>query len=101
MSFRVDYHPDVENDVLKAKDWYKNQQKGLEKRFAKQVKQTITTVTKNPLIFQEKHKSVRVAYTKTFPFGVHFIVDQKAKKITITAVFHTSINPDKWEGRVR
>jgi plasmid stabilization system protein ParE len=101
MSFTVYYHQDVENDVLKAKDWYKNQQKGLEKRFAKQVKQTIITIIKNPLIFQEKHKNVRVAYTKTFPFGVHFIVDQKAKNITIMAVFHTSINPNKWEDRAK
>ena len=51
MSFTVNYHTDVENDVLKAKEWYKNQQKDLEKRFAKQMKQTLITVTHNPFIF--------------------------------------------------
>ena len=35
MSYTVINHKEVKNDVLQAKDWYKSQQKGLEKRFAK------------------------------------------------------------------
>ena len=34
MSYTIVNHKEVKNDVLDAKDWYKTQQKGLEKRFA-------------------------------------------------------------------
>jgi len=44
MSFTVINHKEVKNDVLQAKDWYKSQQKGLEKRFASEVKITIISL---------------------------------------------------------
>jgi hypothetical protein len=37
MNYTVINHKEVKNDVQQAKDWYKSQQKGLEKRFASEV----------------------------------------------------------------
>jgi hypothetical protein len=39
-------HKEVKNDVLQAKDWYRSQQKGLEKRFANEVKITLNYLIK-------------------------------------------------------
>ena len=49
MTYAVINHKEVKNDVQQAKEWYKNQQKGLEKRFANEVKRTLNYIIKNPL----------------------------------------------------
>ena len=83
-------------DVLEAKNWYKTQQKGLEKRFANEVKTTINYFIKNPLLFQEKYKKVCIAFTEVFPFGIHYHLNEETKTITVLGVFHTSLSPSKW-----
>ena len=60
MKYTVINHKEVKNDVYQAKEYYKSKQAGLEKRFATQVKTTINYFIKNPLLFQEKYKDVRI-----------------------------------------
>ncbi|WP_461533980.1 type II toxin-antitoxin system RelE/ParE family toxin [Sinomicrobium sp.] len=100
MEFVAFYHTGVENDIFRARDWYKNQRDGLETRFSKEVKSTIQQIISDPFIFQKKYKEVRIAYTKIFPFGIHFRVNDVHKEIIILGVFHTSVNPKKWEKRL-
>ncbi len=95
MTYTIINHKEVKNDVLQAKDWYKSQQKGLEKRFASQVKITLNYLIKNPLLFQVKYKTVRTAFTEFFPYNVHYNLNENTKTITILGVFHTSISPTK------
>jgi plasmid stabilization system protein ParE len=92
MSYQVIYHTDAENDIINAKKHYKDQQAGLEKRFALAVKETITYIIENPLLFEVKYRNTRVAFTKVFPFGVHYHFDDN-NKITILTILHTSKNP--------
>ncbi|MCA6422016.1 MAG: type II toxin-antitoxin system RelE/ParE family toxin [Flavobacterium sp.] len=96
MSYAVVNHIEVKNDVLQVKDWYKTKQKGLEKRFANEVKSTLNYLIKNPLLFQIKYKTLRTAYTEIFPYAVHYHFNEKSKTITVLGVFYTSISPDKW-----
>ncbi|NGF54902.1 type II toxin-antitoxin system RelE/ParE family toxin [Parapusillimonas sp. SGNA-6] len=99
MEYTVVYHNDTEEDIRKAKKWYKEQLQGLEKRFALSVKETIKYIIDNPLLFEVKYKETRIAFTKVFPFGVHYHFNQHTKTITIVAILHTSINPQKWVRR--
>jgi len=99
MTYKVVYHQQVEDDLFTAKDWYKKQQNGLEKRFAQEVKKSVIFISKNPLMFELRYKETRTAYTKIFPFGIHFHVNQYDRVITILGIFHTSMNPDKWGKR--
>jgi plasmid stabilization system protein ParE len=98
--YTVINHKEVKNDVLQAKDWYKNQQKGLEKRLANEIKTTLNYIIKNPLSFQIKYKTVRTAFTDVFPYGVHYQLNEETKTITVLGVFHTSISPSKWLKRL-
>ena len=54
MNYTVINHKEVKNDVLNAKDWYKSQQKGLEKRFASKVKTTLNYLIKKPFFVSSK-----------------------------------------------
>lgn len=96
MKYTVVYHIDAVQDIKKAKKWYKEQLEGLEKRFALSVKETIYYIIENPLLFEEKYRNTRVAYTKVFPFGVHYHLNTNNQTITILAILHTSINPEKY-----
>jgi hypothetical protein len=100
MIYTVINHKEVKNDILQAKYWYKNQQKGLEKRFAIEVKNTLNYLVNNPLLFQIKYKTVRIAYTEVFPYSVHYHLDEIEKSIKILGVFHTSLATDKWLKRM-
>ena len=94
MKYTIVYHTDAEEDVARAKKWYREQAAGLEKRFAKTIKQTINHIIENPLLFEVRYKKNRIAFTKVFPFGIHYLLDQKTNTVYILAVLHTSLNPD-------
>lgn len=96
MKYTVVYNTAVEQDIREAKKWYREQLQGLEKRFALSVKETIKYIIENPLFFEIKYKETRVAFTRVFPFGVHYHFNEKNKTITILSVLHTSTNPDNW-----
>ena len=92
MRYQIIYHIDVEKDIRYNKKWYKEQQVGLEKSFALTVKETISYIITNPLLFEVKYRNTRVAFTKTYPFGFHYQLDNN-NKITILTILHTSKNP--------
>lgn len=72
MKYTVVYHTDAEKDIIAAKKWYKEQSKGLEKKFALAVKQTVKYIIDNSLLFEIRYKENRIAFTKIFPFGIHY-----------------------------
>jgi len=94
MKYTVVYHTDAEQDIIAAKKWYKEQANGLEKRFALAVKQTVKYIMENPLLFEVRYKQTRIAFTKVFPFGVHYVFNQNNNTVTVLAVLHTSLNPE-------
>jgi len=100
VSYTVLYHNAVKLDISEAKDWYKSRRLGLEKRFSAEVKNAIIQLSEDPYLFEKKYKEVRVVYTKIFPFGVHYYLNETTKIINVLGVFHTSLSPDKWDMRL-
>lgn len=91
MKYKIIYHINAENDIKHIQKWYKTQQDGLEKRFSLAVKDTIKYIIQNPLLFEVKYKNIRVAYTRVFPYGVHYLIHNNT--IKILAIMHTSKKP--------
>ncbi len=81
-------------DVIDALNWYKAKSSKLSHRLKKELDQGYNFIQKAPLSFQLKYKNVRVYYCKTFPFGIHYIIENEIVKVI--AVFHTSRNPTNW-----
>ena len=48
MEFSLFYFDDAKLDVREAKNWYKKQKEGLEKRFADAIKEVLYTIQNNP-----------------------------------------------------
>jgi plasmid stabilization system protein ParE len=89
----------AKEDIREAAKWYNKQQKGLGKRFTTEVRENVHFIRQNPKASNARYNNVRTAVLNVFPFMIHFTVDEKNKTIIITAVLHTSRDPEIWEKR--
>ena len=85
----------AKNDIREAARWYELQQKGLGKRFTADVRKSIKRIKQNPFAYSIKHGNVRTSLLKIFPFMVHFAIES-SETFLISAVLHTSQNPEIW-----
>lgn len=86
-------------DISDAAVWYNSKQKGLGKRFTRKVRSKVQFIRKNPKAPTVRYDNTRCAVLDVFPFMVHYTVDEQNKSIIVIAVFHTSLNPDRWRKR--
>ncbi|MCG8310272.1 MAG: type II toxin-antitoxin system RelE/ParE family toxin [Cytophagales bacterium] len=86
---------DIDDNI----DWYEKKQTGLGDRFYQQVKDSINTIKLKPYAFQVRYKDTRAIPVKTFPFTIHYTIDEANKIIAVLSVFKTPQNPEKWKNR--
>lgn len=94
--YRVLILPLAKNDIREAARWYESRQIGLGKRFSLQVREKMNLIEKMPESFNIKYANIRTAVLTTFPFLIHYCIDDNRKLIIISAVYHTSRNPKIW-----
>lgn len=95
MSFSLVIRKRAENHITEAFDWYEQQRTGLGNEFMLSVEATIHLIENSPLIFQTRHKNIRIALVPRFPYGIFYFVD--GNKIIVVAVLHLSRNPRLWK----
>jgi hypothetical protein len=54
-------------------------------------------IRENPKLIGFRYDSTRCAVLNVFPFMVHFSINEEEKTIIVSAMFHTSLNPERWE----
>lgn len=90
MAFRLSYFKAAKEDVREAKKWYHNQLPGLEKRFAKDMKNSIERLTANPYTHAIRYNKFRIAHADIFPYSIHFFIEENTKRIVIVGIVHDS-----------
>ncbi len=91
--------PLAKEDIREAARWYNERQIGLGKRFTAEVREKVHFIRQNPKASNTRYDGVRTAVLNVFPFMLHFTIDGKNKTIIISAVLHTSRNPELWKNR--
>ena len=86
--YSAHYFDAVFTDIQEAKIWYKEQKEGLEIEFAIAIEIVIKKILKMPTSYSPRHQNVRIAHPKTFPFNIHFYIDEVNKKVVFTAIVH-------------
>ena len=86
-------------DISEAAAWYNSKQKGLGKRFTQEVRSKVLFIRKNPKATAVRYDDTRCAVLDVFPFIIHYTIDDAHKNIIVVAVFHSSLNPDRWRKR--
>ncbi|MFN3757367.1 MAG: hypothetical protein ACK4RM_10455 [Flavobacterium sp.] len=84
--YKALYFDEVFNDIQQAKEWYKNQQEGLEERFAQCIEDALLQVLKMPTAYNIRHKNVRIAHPKTFPYNIHFYINDDTKTVVFIGI---------------
>lgn len=98
MDFRVVIDPLAIRDVQEAINYYDEQLASLGKKFLAELNKKLTLLEKNPFL-RIRYDSVRCIPLKNFPYLVHFTVDENKNTVHVRAVFHTSLDPEKWVKR--
>ncbi len=88
--FRLIFSPAALQDLQEARRWYNLQQKGLGKRLVDDVKRVINSIKDNPYFASVKFANVRTASCKTFPYAIHYEIDEKEEIVRIISIFHFS-----------
>lgn len=101
MLFKVIYANEVFDDLQKAIDYYNSRKKGLGIRFYKAVKIQISEIKSNALGYQVRYETIRCAPLKTFPYTIHYSVNQDTKTMMIIALFCDYRDPKIWKFRLK
>ena len=67
--------------------------RGLGTRLIADVKNVIASIKQNPYFASVKFDNTRTAVCKTFPYSIHYEIDDADNIIRIVAVFHFSRRP--------
>ena len=91
--------PLAKADIREAALWYNEKQKVLGKRFTAEVREKVHFIKQNPKASNVRYDGVRTAVLNVFPFMIHYTINESNKTVIVSAVFHTSRNPDVWNKR--
>ena len=95
---RLEFLPEVEDEVLDAFRHYQREQKGLGQEFRAELKTTLDRIRRMPSIVAPIHADVRFAKTNRFPYVIYYR-DLK-EVILVIAVLHSSRDPQAWMVRI-
>jgi len=95
MLFTILIDPRALQDIQDAVSYYDDQQVGLGAKFENELNEYFQVIEENPY-FRIRYDNVRCLPLNKFPFMIHFEVNEEMKRVMVRAVFHTSMNADKW-----
>ena len=93
MAWKVQIFSEAKEDIQEAITWYNHRQKGLGKRYHKELKLTLARLKKNPH-YAIKYQQVRCLKVHKFPYLVHFVLDESSHLIIIPGILNTSLEPN-------
>ena len=93
MAYTIQISKAIISEVDQAVQWYESKEKGLGDRFENEFKTKLARIKDNPKLFQEIEANQRRAVlSSSFPFTVHYLVNDKTRTVKIIGVFHQSKN---------
>lgn len=91
--------PLAKQDIGEAARWYNERQPGLGKRFTAHIRQKIRFICQHPAAIAVLYDDIRTIVLDSFPYMIHFAVDDQAKLVIVLAVLSTHRDPALWKGR--
>ena len=94
MGYKIVASSKSEADIIKVIEYYKEIRIQLAKDFLKDLKATKNYLSKHPEKTQVRYANIRIAFLRTFPYGIHYRLQDQT--ITIISVLGTAESPVKW-----
>ena len=102
MSWRVEFRPEVEEDVAEAAAWYEARQPGLGAAFVEELILVWDALAENPFANSRRHpkRDIRWRYPERFPYRVVYEVREWEQAVTVVAVLHAARHYRHWRARL-
>jgi hypothetical protein len=88
----INADPRVKDDLLEARDFFNSRKKGLGLEFLKDYRTALSKLTINPF-YEIRYGTIRCLPLETFPFMIHFTVDEIKNTVLVLAVISTHKDP--------
>lgn len=90
--------PEAAKDLAEAYDWYEGRRPGLGEDFLGCVDASVRMICRIPEMYPTAYESYRRGLVRRFPYAVFY--EYSGETVTVFAVFHTSLDPQKWRDRL-
>jgi toxin ParE1/3/4 len=94
----VEFHPEAQDELISAAQFYEAQAPGLGLDFIETVRQTYERLLESPASGPAFGRHLRRLLVPKFPYGLLYRVE--AERIYIIAVMHLRRRPGYWRSRV-
>jgi plasmid stabilization system protein ParE len=92
------FHPDVEEEIQAAYQWYQQQSEDLGEQFLTELESALQLVSLYPVLWPNFQLGFRRYLLPRFPYSV--LYDSKGKMIFVVAVMHNHRHPKYWHKRL-
>jgi plasmid stabilization system protein ParE len=96
---KLEYHPDIHQELSDAYNWYELKSEGLGEDFLKELDHAFSLIQNTPRTWPVISGKFRRFLLKRFPYGVIYQIKEDC--IFILAVMHLSRKPDYWKKRIQ
>lgn len=96
INYSVSIHPKAFKKIQEIELWYNSKQDKLGLRFKDIIVKQIDSLSIRPKIYAIRYENFRCMKLKTFPYMVHFVVNEHTNTIEVYLVIGAKENPDKW-----
>ena len=97
MTLKVVFRRAARAEFDAAALWYEERQAGLGAQFVSEINRVVELVSSHPGRFPAKHRDIRRAQARRFPYSVFFLPE--ADRVVVLAVFHARRDPAIWQSR--
>jgi plasmid stabilization system protein ParE len=94
----IRFVPEAAKDLDDAVEWYEAERKGLGKRFARIVDESILRIARYPIFASEVKPNIYRSLVKRFPYSIYYALDSDG--ILIYAIAHLHRKPLYWSSRI-
>lgn len=99
MNYALVNGPSAKVDIKHAVFYYKNISGELAEKFLLRIDEAKDIIARSPIAYQVKYKNVRVVSLKQFPYQIHYITDERKRRVIILAIIHAYRKPDDYSNR--
>lgn len=98
MNLELTLSEDAEKDISEAYAWYEERRLGLGEDFLSCLDASLQGVKRMPEMHPIVYQSFRRALIRRFPYAAFY--ETEGERITVSGVFHTARDPQKWRQRL-
>ncbi len=97
MSYSLEFHPALADEIEELKLWHDLQQRGLGDKFYAELLDRFEFITRNPFVFAIVERDVRIARLRQFSYLVRYRIF--GTRVRVLSVIHAARGRGRWRLR--